>query len=106
MKRIFAVMVAAIFVFGVVGLSFAQPKGPEVPKAADPTPSPAKKGQQMTPEKKKASEAPAVAEGSAKPSKDKGKKTDKQKKRQAQTPDKKKASEAPPIAEGSAAPKK
>jgi hypothetical protein len=94
MKKYFAMMVAVLFVFGIFGMSFAQSKGPEVPKAADPTPSPAKKGQQMTPEKEKAYGTPGVAKGSAEPPKDKGKQTAKQKKRQAETPEKKKMKEA------------
>ena len=53
------------------------------------------KRQAVTPEKKKAAEAPATGEGQAKPDTKEVKKSDKSKKRQAQTPEKKKAAEAP-----------
>ncbi len=111
MKKYFAIMVAALFLFGVVGVSFAQAPPAEVPKAKDTAPekkSPAQeKRQQMTPEKKKAAEAPATGEGATKmDTSKKVKKSEKSKKRQAQTPEKKKASEAPPVSEGQAAPVK
>jgi hypothetical protein len=101
MKKYFAMMVAVLFLFGVVGLSFAQappiaagdakPAGPIDGKKSDDS----KKRQEMTPEKKKAAEAPPIAGGQAKPDTKKVKKSDKSKKRQAQTEEKKKASEAP-----------
>jgi outer membrane biosynthesis protein TonB len=92
MKKYLAIMVAFLFLFGVVGMSFAQATTPEVPKKAATEPSPAKKGQEMTPEKKAKTESSApVAEGQAKPDKTKVKKSDKQKKRQADTDAKKKA---------------
>jgi hypothetical protein len=47
----------------------------------------------VTPEKKKAAEAPAAGEGQAKPDTKPVKKSEKSKKRQAQTPEKKKAVE-------------
>jgi hypothetical protein len=92
MKKYFAITVAALFLFGVVGMSFAQLPGPEVPKKAPAEQSAPKKGQQMTPEKKAKMESSApIAEGQAAPSKDKAKTTEKKKKRQAETPDKQKA---------------
>ncbi len=110
MKKYFAMMVAVLFLFGVVGMSFAQaapiatgdaPAGPIDGKKSDAS----KKAQTVTPEKKAAAGTPGVATGDAKPAGDiKGKKTDKSKKRQAQTPEKKKAAEAPATGEGMAAP--
>ncbi len=107
MKRYFAIMVAVLFVFGTTGAVFAQ--------AAKPMDAPAKpiegkktegaeKRQAVTPEKKKASEAPPIAGGQAKPDTKKVKKSEKTKKKQAQTPEKKKAAEAPATGEGMAAP--
>jgi len=111
MKKYFAMMVAVLFLFGVVGLSFAQappiatgdakPAGPIDGKKSDAS----KKAQAVTPEKKAASATPGVATGDAKPAGDiKGKKSEKSKKRQAETPAKKKAAEAPATGEGMAAP--
>ncbi len=98
MKKYFAMMVAALFLFGVVGTCFAQATAPEVPKAKDTSPekkSPAQeKRQQVTPEKKKAAEAPAVGEGATKmDTSKKVKKSEKTKKRQAETDQKKKMKE-------------
>ena len=107
MKKYFAMMVAVLFLFGVVGMSFAQAQKQDAPA----TPIDGKKTeksekrQAVTPEKKKAAEAPkATGEGQAKSDTTKVKKSDKSKKRQAQTPEKKKAAEAPPVGEGQAAP--
>jgi hypothetical protein len=98
MKKYFAMMVAVLFLFGVVGMSFAQVGGSIENKAKDTGPDKRsdaqKKRQEVTPEKKKASEAPTTQEG-AKIDKKPVKKSEKSKKRQAQTPDKKKAAEAP-----------
>ena len=58
----------------------------------------AEKRQAVTPDKKKAAEAPATGEGQAKSDTKEVKKSDKSKKRQAQTPDKKKAARKPPKA--------
>ena len=93
MKKYFAILVAVLFVFSTFGLSFAQAPSTS-PEKSDTTPvkkSPqAEKRQQMTPEKKKASESPGIAEGQAKPAGDiKGKKSEKSKKRQAETKQKK-----------------
>jgi len=106
MKKYFAVLVALLFVFGTVGMSFAQAQKQDAPaKPIEGKKSDAStKAQAVTPEKKKAAEAPAVAEGQAKPDTKKVKKSEKSKKRQAQTPEKKKAAEAPKAAEGQAAP--
>lgn len=107
MKKYFAVAVACLFVFGVVGMSFGQKPADAPAKPIEGKKAPAsEKAQQMTPDKKKASEAPAVGEGQSKADKKPVKKSEKSKKRQAQTPEKKKAAEAPPVAEGQAAPKK
>ena len=107
MKKYFAMMVAVLFLFGVVGMSFAQtggkqdaPAKPIEGKKSDAS----TKAQAVTPEKKKAAEAPAVAAGQAKPDTKPVKKSEKSKKRQAQTPEKKKAAEAPKVSEGQAAP--
>ena len=95
MKKYFAMMVAVLFLFGVVGVSFAQQAAPSGKQDAPAKPiegqksEKSKERQQMTPEKKKASEAPAVAEGQAKPDTKKVKKSEKSKKRQAETPEKK-----------------
>jgi hypothetical protein len=98
MKKYFAMMVAVLFLFGVVGPGFAQKtEAPIAEGQAKPDTTPVKKTeksekrQQMTPEKKKASAAPAVAEGQAKPDTKPVKKSDKSKKRQAETDAKKKA---------------
>jgi hypothetical protein len=110
MKKYFAMMVAVLFLFGVVGMSFAQQTAPsgkqDAPaKAIDGKKTEkSEKRQEMTPEKKKASEAPPIAGGQAKPDTKKVKKSDKSKKRQAQTEEKKKAAEAPATGEGMAAP--
>ena len=110
MKKYFAMMVAVLFLFGVVGLSFAQappiatgdakPAGPIDGKKSDAS----KKAQAVTPEKKAAAGTPGVATGQAKPDTKPVKKSEKSKKRQAQTPEKKKAAEAPATGEGMAAP--
>jgi len=111
MKKYFAMMVAVLFLFGVVGLSFAQ--APPVATGADKPAGPidgkktekSEKRQAVTPEKKKAAEAPAATgAGMDKPDTKPVKKSEKAKKRQAQTPDKKKAAEAPATGEGMAAP--
>jgi hypothetical protein len=111
MKKYFAMMVAVLFLFGVVGMSFAQQAAPSGKQDTPAAPidgkksDASKKAQAVTPEKKAAAGTPGVATGDAKPAGDiKGKKTDKSKKRQAQTPDKKKAAEAPATGEGMAAP--
>jgi hypothetical protein len=110
MKKYFAMMVAVLFLFGVVGLSFAQappiatgdakPAGPIDGKKSDTS----KKAQAVTPEKKAAAGTPGVATGQAKPDTKPVKKSEKSKKRQAQTEEKKKAAEAPKTGEGMAAP--
>ena len=106
MKKYFAVLVALLFVFGTVGLSFAQAQKQDAP--AQPIEGKksekSEKRQAVTPEKKKAAEAPPVAAGQAKPDTKPVKKSEKSKKRQAQTPEKKKAAEAPAVGEGQAAP--
>jgi hypothetical protein len=97
MKKYFAILVAVIFVFGVAGAGLAQTGKQDAP--AQPIDGKktekSEKRQAVTPEKKKAAEAPAAAEGQAKPDTKPVKKSEKSKKRQAQTPEKKKASEAP-----------
>jgi len=107
MKKYFAMMVAVLFLFGVVGLSFAQaPKGADAPAGPiDGKKSDAStKAQAVTPEKKAAAGTPGVATGQAKPDTKKVKKSEKSKKRQAPTEEKKKAAEAPKTGEGMAAP--
>jgi hypothetical protein len=111
MKKYFAIMVAVLFLFGVAGAGLAQQAAPSGKQDAPAAPIDGKKTeksekrQAVTPEKKKAAEAPGVAQGDAKPAGDiKGKKSEKSKKRQAQTPEKKKAAEAPATGEGMAAP--
>jgi hypothetical protein len=110
MKKYFAIMVAVLFLFGVVGTGLAQQAAPsgkqDAPaKAIDGKKTEkSEKRQEMTPEKKKASEAPPLAGGQAKPDTKPVKKSEKSKKRQAQTPEKKKAAEAPATGEGMAAP--
>lgn len=105
MKKYFAIMVALLFVFGTVGMSFAQGKQDAPAKPIEGKKSEkAEKRQAVTPEKKKASEAPAIAGGQAKPDTKPVKKSEKAKKRQAQTPAKKKAAEAPKVGEGQATP--
>ncbi len=95
MKKYFAILFAVLFVFGTTGYVFAQAQK----EGAAPTPIEGKKTeksekrQAVTPEKKKAAEAPAVGEGQAKPDTKPVKKTEKSKKRQAPTPEKKKAVE-------------
>ncbi len=97
MKKYFAILVAVIFVFGVAGAGLAQTGKQDAP--AQPIDGKktekSEKRQAVTPEKKKAAEAPAAAEGQAKPDTKPVKKTKKAEKRQAQTPEKKKASESP-----------
>jgi hypothetical protein len=105
MKKYLAITVATLFVFSIAGPVLAQQAGPAKAPVATGEATPAgpikgdksdasKKAQQVTPEKKKAAEAPPVASGSAKPAGDiKGKKTDKSKKRQAETPEKKQMKE-------------
>jgi len=106
MKKYFAVLVALLFVFGTVGLSFAQAQKQDAP--AQPIEGKksekSEKRQAVTPEKKKAAEAPKAGEGQAASDTKPVKKSEKSKKRQAQTPEKKKAAEAPKVAEGQAAP--
>jgi len=106
MKKYFAVLVALLFVFGTVGMSFAQAGKQDAPaKPLDGKKTEkSEKRQAVTPEKKAAAAAPATGEGMAKPDTKPVKKTDKSKKRQAQTPEKKKAAEAPPVGEGMATP--
>jgi hypothetical protein len=99
MKKYFAILVAVLFVFGTVGMSFAQTGASVETKATkdtgpDKRSDAQKKRQEVTPEKKKASEAPTTQEG-AKVDTKPVKKSEKSKKRQAQTPEKKKAAEAP-----------
>ena len=97
MKKYFAVMVAFLFVFGTVGMSFAQAQKQDAPaKPIEGKKSEkSEKAQAVTPEKKKAAEAPKAGEGQAASDTKPVKKTEKSKKRQAQTPEKKKASESP-----------
>ena len=106
MKKYFAVLVALLFVFGTVGLSFAQAQKQDAP--AQPIEGKksekSEKRQAVTPEKKKAAEAPKAGEGQAASDTKPVKKSEKSKKRQAQTPEKKKAAEAPATGEGMAAP--
>ncbi len=106
MKKYFAVLVALLFVFGTVGLSFAQAQKQDAP--AQPIEGKksekSEKRQAVTPEKKKAAEAPKAGEGQAASDTKSVKKSEKSKKRQAQTPEKKKAAEAPAVGEGQAAP--
>jgi len=106
MKKYFAVMVAVLFLFGTVGFSFAQAQKQDAPAAPidGKKTEKSEKRQAVTPEKKKAAEAPATGEGMAKPDTKKVKKSEKSKKRQAQTEEKKKAAEAPKTGEGMAAP--
>ena len=107
MKKYFAMMVAVLFLFGTVGMSFAQAQKQDAPAAPidGKKTEKSEKRQAVTPEKKKAAEAPkATGEGQAKSDTTKVKKSDKSKKRQAQTEEKKKAAEAPKTGEGMAAP--
>jgi hypothetical protein len=111
MKKYFAMMVAVLFLFGVVGMSFAQQAAPSGKQDTPAAPidgkksDASKKAQAVTPDKKKAAEAPkATGEGQAKSDTTKVKKSDKSKKRQAPTEEKKKAAEAPKTGEGMAAP--
>jgi len=114
MKKYFAILVAVIFVFGVAGAGLAQQAAPSKTPIAEgqakPDTTPVKKTeksekrQAVTPEKKKAAEAPKAGEGQAASDTKPVKKTEKSKKRQASTPEKKKAAEAPPVGEGQAAP--
>jgi hypothetical protein len=74
-------------------MSYAQNTSVEKAKPAA-EPSPAKKGQQMTPEKEKAYQAPSAADEKPVPDAKKPvKKSEKSKKRQAETPEKKKMKE-------------
>jgi hypothetical protein len=106
MKKYIAIMVAVLFAFGTTGMALAQQQKQDTP--AKPIEGKktegAEKRQAVTPDKKKAAEAPATGEGQAKSDKKEVKKTDKSKKRQAQTTEKTKAAEAPKAAEGQAAP--
>lgn len=97
MKKYFAILVAVLFVFAVAGPGLAQTGKQDAPAAPidGKKTEKSEKRQAVTPEKKKAAEAPAVGEGQAKPDTKPVKKTEKSKKRQAQTPEKKKASESP-----------
>jgi hypothetical protein len=110
MKKYFSMMVAVLFVFGVVGVSFAQQATPSGKQDVPAGPIDGKKSeksekrQAVTPEKQKAAEAPGISQGQAKPDTKPVKKSEKSKKRQAQTPEKKKAAEAPATGEGMAAP--
>jgi hypothetical protein len=110
MKKYFAMMVAVLFLFGVVGMSFAQQAAPSGKQDTPAAPidgkksDASKKAQAVTPEKKAAAGTPGVATGQAKPDTKPVKKSEKSKKRQAQTPEKKKAAEAPKTGEGMAAP--
>jgi hypothetical protein len=106
MKKYFAILVAVIFVFGVAGAGLAQTgkqDAPAKPIEGKKTEK-SEKRQAVTPEKKKAAEAPKAGEGQAASDTKPVKKTEKSKKRQASTPEKKKAAEAPPVGEGQAAP--
>ena len=97
MKKYFAFMVAFLFLFAIAGPGLAQTgkqDAPAKPIEGKKTEK-SEKRQAVTPEKKKAAEAPAAAEGQAKPDTKPVKKSEKSKKRQAQTPEKKKASESP-----------
>ncbi len=103
MKKYFAIMVGFLFLFAVVGPGLAQQaapaKAPIAEGQAKPDTTPVKKTegaekrQQITPDKKKAYEAPAAGEGSAKSDTKKVKKSEKSKKRQAETPEKKQMKE-------------
>jgi hypothetical protein len=110
MKKYFAMMVAVLFLFGVVGMSFAQQAAPSGKQDAPAKPIEGKKSdastkaQAVTPDKKKAAEAPKAGEGQAASDTKPVKKSEKSKKRQAQTSEKKKAAEAPATGEGMAAP--
>jgi hypothetical protein len=103
-------MVAVLFLFGVVGVSFAQQAAPSGKQDTPAAPidgkksDASKKAQTVTPEKKAAAGTPGVATGQAKPDTKPVKKSDKSKKRQAPTEEKKKAAEAPKTGEGMAAP--
>ena len=106
MKKVLAILFAMIFLMATTGLCFAQAgkqDAPAQPIEGKKTEK-SEKRQAVTPEKKKAAEAPAAAEGQAKPDTKPVKKSEKSKKRQAQTPEKKKAAEAPAAGEGQAAP--
>ena len=90
MKKYFAMMVAVLFLFGVVGVSFAQTDkqdAPAKPIEGQKTEK-SKDRQQMTPDKEKAYKAPAAAQGQAKPDTKKVKKSEKSKKRQQAPPEK------------------
>ena len=95
MKKYLAILFSVLFLFATVGFVFAQ----AAKQDAAPTPIEGKKTeksekrQAVTPDKKKAAEAPPVAAGADKPDTKPVKKTEKSKKRQAQTPEKKKAVE-------------
>lgn len=110
MKKYFAMMVAVLFLFGVVGTGLAQQAAPSGKQDTPAAPIDGKKTeksekrQAVTPEKKAAAGTPGVATGQAKPDTKPVKKSEKSKKRQAQTPEKKKAAEAPKTGEGMAAP--
>jgi hypothetical protein len=67
MKKYFAMMVAVLFLFGVVGMSFAQQAAPSGKQDTPAAPIDGKKRQAQTPEKKKAAEAPKTGEGMAAP---------------------------------------
>ena len=96
MKKYFAMMVAVLFLFGVVGQGFAQTGGkqdlPAQPIDGKKSEK-SEKRQAVTPDKKKAAEAPKAGEGQAASDTKPVKKSEKSKKRQAQTPEKKKAVE-------------
>ena len=96
MKKYFAILVAVLFAFGTTGMALAQATAP-ADKPAQPIEGKksekAEKRQAVTPDKKKAAEAPAVGEGQAKPDTKPVKKGEKAQKRQDVTPEKKKAME-------------
>jgi len=106
MRKYIAIMVAVLFAFGTTGMALAQQQKQDAP--AQPIEGKksekSEKRQAVTPEKKKAAEAPKAGEGQAASDTKPVKKSEKSKKRQAQTPEKKKAAEAPAVGEGQAAP--
>jgi len=97
MKKYFAFMVAFLFLFAIAGPGLAQTgkqDAPAKPIEGKKTEK-SEKRQAVTPDKKKAAEAPKAGEGQAASDTKPVKKSEKSKKRQAQTPEKKKASESP-----------
>jgi len=111
-------LVAALFLFGIVGPGIAQQAAPEKAPIATGEAKPAgpikgeksktsKDAQKMTPAKEKASKAPPIAAGEAKPAGPiKGEKSKTSKDAQKMTPEKKKMYDTPKSTTGeSASPK-